>query len=515
MNIYSATLLLSLPLMASAQTNCSYFEVDYGSTWMNLTWTLNCNLSEEDIPYIRGYWIKLIDLTTGFYNFTLNDFCTDVLCTEYLDNVRPCIKYTIDLTVTLDDGTEHSYQQKTIEMKEEIPSMPQNLVVSGVAASNLTATWKNPKIGQYCVDHYEVCSRQVGGSGNYEDCVETVEPSVNIQGLTACTEYELIVKPVTKNGSEGLMSTVYGFTSLKTLGQPTITRPKLAGSDFVSFYWTPSPENINCIRGVSSSCFETEEQNIPRQRVTSENNPSVDDLFSEVKYLTACTNYYCSVEVTSSQENGWISSELFELSTSIIGLQLGEPQYVEHNAQPHELGVFWARPKVASRCVDSYYLSWGTDTIGYESISLSKDTFSHQIKDLNACLTYKIGVVAYTENFGQYTNGSISQIEATTSSESPGPVVNLLQTSGDGNSITMCWEPPIQNTYCTHDYRVEISFAGNNDLVNFKQEKTGDNECRNYEVQECARHYDFCVRPVTSDGKEGPQVCTIAESGPC
>jgi len=513
-------LILSISHGALAQLDCAEIGVEYGSTWMNISWNLHCNLTEDDIISIRRYHLILTDQTTGVLNYDLGPYCTELSCTEYLDYIRPCIAYNIELSAELYDDTEYTYNSVEIEMDEELPTAPRNLDIKEVTPDSLSIDWFQPQIGEYCVHHYQVCSVPIGQVDNPEQvCEDTTDMNFVASGLAACTEYSLTVLGVTKDNIEGLLSIAHGVTSHKPPGKPEGLRPKSSGTDYVSFYWNPSPENVNCVKGVSATCIETvfQDKSATDTVASDEASSTATDLFSEVNYLNECTNYNCSIKVPNKNDGTWVESDMLRMATSIVGGKISEPQNIEHNSGPNWIKIFWSPPLDNSRCVDGYYLSWQNKTFGYADTYVAKDVLEFEITNLEACIDYDLSVCAATENWGQYINGSTAQLMATTKIETPGPVQNLVQQSSSVNTVTMCWDPPIQNSYCTEDYKVEISLTDREigSHHDHKHAKTGENICGTYQVKDCSEQYTFCIWPESKNGEYGEKVCTVAQSSDC
>ncbi|XP_023344068.1 protein sidekick-2 isoform X2 [Eurytemora carolleeae] len=263
MYVLSVLGVLGLVLGVGGQEDCKTIDIDIGSTWLNISWLLHCEISPEDVLFVRSYHVKLEDVSTGYYNYTLNVFCTRTSCTQYIENLRSCIKYNVSLQAEMDDGELFDYNSQEIVLKEELPSTPQNLLISDETSSSLQVSWVPPQEGEYCVHHYKVYLNDLTSNQEYQVSLETEELSLEIKELQACVGYGVTVTPVTGSGNEGRMVSTSGATSFENPSRPSQLRPKDSGSNYVSFYWVPGSNYSSCLRGTSALCVQSEFQDQP------------------------------------------------------------------------------------------------------------------------------------------------------------------------------------------------------------------------------------------------------------
>ena len=143
--VFNASLIVS-------QSSCPQIEATAGSSWIHVSWSVCDGVKPLDVEY---YQLDVTDITEYVNNMTYTAHCRRESCELNMTLARACLDYEIQLSLVTETETLE-YDQVDITTREEIPSSPLGLSVSGKDDNTLDITWEHPETGALCVQQYDV-----------------------------------------------------------------------------------------------------------------------------------------------------------------------------------------------------------------------------------------------------------------------------------------------------------------------------------------------------------------------
>merc|ERR1711892_752856 len=433
---YMGFLLFLLGFHSSLSAPCNETRVTAGDTWVNISWSLHCEMNTTDL--VSHYHLLLTDNTAGIYDQDTNQYCMERECSFLFTLARPCIQYTIHLQlIGLEDDASYNYTDNEVTIDEEPVSAPRLLKSTGSSTESISLSWYPPVTGEYCVKEYQVCA-----SSTARIAASTCATASNIimkdiqkytlHDVLPCLEYIVTVTPVSEAGP-GLSESVLAETEDDDPGEPDQLSVNDMGYDYIELEWVKPETNRQCIKGVGVFCVET--KNSPTTASTTlaptMNPPSVspsrqkrETSLSAVSSLEACRDYTCWVAYPDTAGSMTLLSDAVRQSTWVKGVVISEPSNVARMVGKDFMQVSWGAPSQYSQCVDSYILTW-SDVDGWKdstSVTVSADTFSYTIDSLRPCAEYQVDVRAFSSSWGQNKTGDSYTFTKETKVETPGPV---------------------------------------------------------------------------------------------
>ena len=122
----------------------------FGSTKISVSWE-PCGVSGADVQY---YEITLEDIVLSTFGAEATVECRKEQCEYTFELVKPCLEYNISLVMTLNEGTNTTYNSLTGRAGEEIPTaVTSNRVTAGfnvdsTTESSMNISWFPPVTGR-------------------------------------------------------------------------------------------------------------------------------------------------------------------------------------------------------------------------------------------------------------------------------------------------------------------------------------------------------------------------------
>nr|XP_045609987.1 von Willebrand factor A domain-containing protein 7-like isoform X1 [Procambarus clarkii] len=461
--------------------------VSTGQTWVTLKWTITPTKYE-----VHKYTILIDD------DFTEDDRCSQSECLHNVTDLRPCTPYTFKVTPSF--TVEGSYvageaaatQASTTDQE---PSTPVNGAVVDSTTDGVNITWEVQH--NSCISQFQVCYRTTD-TWVWVLCERTSSTSYEMRGLEACVEYEVSVASITPSGlqSSSLLFTVN--TQESAPGAPRNVQTVLSTPYSITVTWDDPLENAHCIDRYAVSYTVTDvtltvevAARLHHQRAGSDNSVIIENLDPCTNYTIWVSGITVSGIVGPYVESNTATAEIAPSSVTSVTLQ---------EVTSVSMKVTW---EGTMTCVDHFNLCYYSQ----EEVVLycyEEQVMVATLTGLLPCVTYYVSVTAVSPSdlYSHTLWQTMSTLQV-----APGEPQNLTVSSVTSHSISIDFDPPVENPQCTNEY--DYTIIGVDEEVIYSDRQTYNQVDNIFEDLEACTNYKIQVRALSSE-KLGSQWVTTS-----
>ena len=453
----SLVFLLS-PCLASTITypteDCNSLQVKTGATWLDMTWSLYCGLT--DPTSAKVYIISITDMSSFTFNETLTTFCPMMNCSMSIPGLHPCITYQISMLLQLINGSSYTYLPATAITEEIKPGKPRDIKQDEATETSMTVSWSPPGDG-ICVHSYLVCTHMLYSSNtSIAQCFNTAAVSTTISSLLPCMQYMVEVIPRTAGGLSGGRAVLTAGTQMKQPDKPGHVQsdPFLdSGYDYVDLTWSEPSSNPQCVTGTGVGCRRSDSQS-PAQ-CTGGGRRGDGPFTSTVVGLRECTVYDCWVQFAGISPT---YSDTVQTCTGVRGVTISPPTRMISQPGVTDITLIWSPPVQSHTCVDQYALLWQTENeeSSKTEILLPGESSEYRLEHLEPCTPYTLSLTPVSIHWGKHQNGSMATISEDTLPTTPGPVQDIIQVNCTQTSVTIEWSYPAFAARCVTSFNLMV-----------------------------------------------------------
>ncbi|XP_018017298.1 phosphatidylinositol phosphatase PTPRQ [Hyalella azteca] len=343
-----------------------------------------------------------------------------------IDGLTPYTQYTITVVASTEAGPGMP-SDLIITTDEAYPSEVRNLMANSTSPTEVFVSWEIPEEENGILSDYLITWDD--GSGDNQSA-EVNTTSFLIEGLIPCVLYNITVKAQTGAGY-GEESYIDATTDSDVPPEVTDLIGTNVTSTTIALSWS-TPDTECDITGYSVSYYG-EILWGDGNWVNGSRSVNGSQEYVEIVGLTPYTQY--SITVVASTEAGpGMPSDL------IITTDEAYPSEVRNlmanSTNSTEIFVSWEIPEEENGILGDYLITW--DDGSGDNQSAEVNTTSFLIEGLFPCVLYNITVKAQTgAGYGEE-----SYIDATTDSDVPPEVTDLIDTNVTSTSIALSWSTP-------------------------------------------------------------------------